>query len=158
MFLFRSAGPVAVASSGYGNLTPRTAAGKLATVLYALVGIPLMLLYMANVGDILATSFKYTYRKMCRYASSLIHHRAPSGPSRGESFMLSSPLALRERLGQPIGRCRAPLLERLSERESRALSIFARATLKKDCSPRIFHPVHCARYRIPRGRSREFLR
>lgn len=52
--------------SGYGNLTPRTAGGKLATVLYALVGIPLMLLYMANVGDILATSFKFTYKKMCK--------------------------------------------------------------------------------------------
>lgn len=53
-------------SSGYGNLTPRTGAGKLATVVYALFGIPLMLLYMANVGDILATSFKYTYKKMCK--------------------------------------------------------------------------------------------
>nr|CAH0101549.1 unnamed protein product [Daphnia galeata] len=51
---------------GYGNLTPRTAGGKFATVIYAMVGIPLMLLYMANVGEILATSFKFTYKKMCK--------------------------------------------------------------------------------------------
>ena len=50
---------------GYGNLTPKTGWGKLATVFYALAGIPLMLLYMSNVGDILATSFKYTYKQMC---------------------------------------------------------------------------------------------
>ena len=35
--------------------------------MYALVGIPLMFIYMANIGTILATSFKYTYSKMCRY-------------------------------------------------------------------------------------------
>lgn len=51
---------------GYGNLTPKTGYGKLATVLYALLGIPLMLLYMSNVGEVLATSFKYTHNKMCR--------------------------------------------------------------------------------------------
>jgi potassium channel subfamily K member 18 len=51
---------------GYGNLTPKTPMGKLATVFYALLGIPLMLLYMTNVGEILASSFKYTYNKMCR--------------------------------------------------------------------------------------------
>ncbi len=51
---------------GYGNLTPKTDVGKLMTVLYALVGIPLMLLYMTNIGHILGSSFKYTYSKFCR--------------------------------------------------------------------------------------------
>ena len=40
---------------------------QVVTILYALVGIPLMFIYMANIGTILATSFKYTYSKMCRY-------------------------------------------------------------------------------------------
>ena len=53
--------------SGYGNLTPKTDLGKLATIIYALIGIPLMFLYMANIGDILGTSFKYMYTKFCRY-------------------------------------------------------------------------------------------
>ena len=61
---------------GYGNLTPRTSLGKVVTMLYALTGIPLMFIYMANIGSILATSFKYTYSKMCRCCS----YQAP-GPS-----------------------------------------------------------------------------
>eukprot|EP00095_Tigriopus_kingsejongensis_P003237 maker-scaffold547_size140190-snap-gene-0.31 protein:Tk03237 transcript:maker-scaffold547_size140190-snap-gene-0.31-mRNA-1 annotation:"potassium channel subfamily k member 18-like" len=51
---------------GYGNLTPKTDLGKLATIFYALLGIPLMLLYMTNIGHILGSSFKYTYTKLCR--------------------------------------------------------------------------------------------
>ena len=43
---------------------------KVVTILYALVGIPLMFIYMANIGTILATSFKYTYSKMCRWPHS----------------------------------------------------------------------------------------
>ena len=52
--------------AGYGNLTPKTDLGKLATIIYALVGIPLMLLYMTNIGHILGTTFKYLYTKFCR--------------------------------------------------------------------------------------------
>ena len=51
---------------GYGNLTPRTVLGKAMTIVYALFGIPLMFIYMANIGAILATSFKYLYSKLCR--------------------------------------------------------------------------------------------
>jgi len=51
---------------GYGNLTPCTSLGKVVTIMYALVGIPLMFIYMANIGTILASSFKYVYSKLCR--------------------------------------------------------------------------------------------
>ena len=51
---------------GYGNLTPKTDIGKLTTIFYALAGIPLMFIYMSTIGSILATSFKYTYTKLCR--------------------------------------------------------------------------------------------
>ena len=51
---------------GYGNLTTRTSLGKIVTIMYALVGIPLMFIYMANIGTILATGFKYSYSKLCR--------------------------------------------------------------------------------------------
>lgn len=52
--------------TGYGYLTPHTTWGKICTVLYALVGIPLMLLYMSNVGAVLANCFKFIYFRMCR--------------------------------------------------------------------------------------------
>jgi hypothetical protein len=56
---------------GYGNLTPKTPLGKIATMLYALLGIPVMCLYMANIGGILASSFKYLYSKLCRCEDDL---------------------------------------------------------------------------------------
>lgn len=50
---------------GYGNITPRTALGKSITILYAIIGMPLFLLYLSNIGDILAKSFKWIYAKVC---------------------------------------------------------------------------------------------
>ena len=52
--------------TGYGNITPRTIPGKLGTIFYAMVGMPLFLLYVANVGDVLATSFRWAYVKLCK--------------------------------------------------------------------------------------------
>ncbi|XP_043189472.1 potassium channel subfamily K member 18-like [Amphibalanus amphitrite] len=51
---------------GYGYLTPHTTWGKICTIIYAIVGIPLMLLYMSNVGAVLANCFKFVYFKMLR--------------------------------------------------------------------------------------------
>ncbi|GIY19247.1 uncharacterized protein CDAR_305131 [Caerostris darwini] len=55
---------------GYGNIAPRTNWGKIATVVYAIIGIPLMLLYLTNIGDILAKSFRYVYGRICSCGSS----------------------------------------------------------------------------------------
>ncbi|XP_040565694.1 uncharacterized protein [Lepeophtheirus salmonis] len=65
---------------GYGNLTPKTDVGKIATIFYALIGIPLMLLYMNNIGHILGTSFKYTYSKFCRCSKPSPHDYVGKGP------------------------------------------------------------------------------
>ncbi|XP_013794201.1 TWiK family of potassium channels protein 7-like [Limulus polyphemus] len=54
-----------ITTIGYGNIAPRTNWGKLVTIVYAIVGIPLMLLYLTNIGDILAKSFRYVYGRMC---------------------------------------------------------------------------------------------
>lgn len=50
---------------GYGNISPRSDWGKLVTILYAIIGMPLFLLYLSNIGDVLAKSFKWTYSKVC---------------------------------------------------------------------------------------------
>lgn len=49
---------------GYGNMYPKTPYGKIATVIYALFGIPLYILYFLNVGDALAGVFRWVYRWM----------------------------------------------------------------------------------------------
>ena len=51
---------------GYGHIAPTTSLGKLATIFYTIAGIPLFLLYLSNIGDILATSFKWTYSRICK--------------------------------------------------------------------------------------------
>ena len=76
---------------GYGNIAPSTEWGKITTIFYAIIGMPLFLLYLSNIGnsslktifhlsllfnnanilifyfagDILAKSFKWIYAKCC---------------------------------------------------------------------------------------------
>uniref|UniRef100_A0A1B0BR75 Potassium channel domain-containing protein n=1 Tax=Glossina palpalis gambiensis TaxID=67801 RepID=A0A1B0BR75_9MUSC len=54
-----------ITTIGYGNISPRSDWGKLVTILYAIIGMPLFLLYLSNIGDVLAKSFKWTYSKVC---------------------------------------------------------------------------------------------
>lgn len=49
---------------GYGNMVPKTPWGKGTTVMYAVVGIPLYILYFLNMGKVLAESFKWLYRRI----------------------------------------------------------------------------------------------
>lgn len=51
--------------TGYGHIAPKTEWGKIATIFYAIIGMPLFLLYLSNIGDILAKSFKWIYAKLC---------------------------------------------------------------------------------------------
>jgi hypothetical protein len=51
--------------AGYGNLAPQSEVGKVTTIIYAIIGMPLFLLYLSNIGDIFAKSFKWTYAKCC---------------------------------------------------------------------------------------------
>lgn len=50
---------------GYGNVSPKTVKGKIVTIVYAIVGMPLFLLYLSNIGDILARCFKWLYSRCC---------------------------------------------------------------------------------------------
>lgn len=49
---------------GYGSMVPRTSWGKGATVLYAVFGIPLYVLYFMNMGKVLATTFRWLYTRI----------------------------------------------------------------------------------------------
>lgn len=54
-----------IVSTGYGNIVPKTDWGKVTTIIYAIIGMPLFLLYLSNIGDIMARSFKWLYATCC---------------------------------------------------------------------------------------------
>lgn len=49
---------------GYGNMVPRTTWGKILTVVYAVFGIPLYVLYFMNMGKVLAQTFRWLYTRV----------------------------------------------------------------------------------------------
>ncbi|XP_022191615.2 TWiK family of potassium channels protein 7 [Nilaparvata lugens] len=50
-------------TTGYGKLGPKTVMGKTATMLYAAVGIPLMLVYLSSIGQLLSTCVIALFRQ-----------------------------------------------------------------------------------------------
>ncbi|XP_023300927.2 uncharacterized protein LOC111683127 [Lucilia cuprina] len=58
---------IVITTIGYGHISPRTDWGKVTTIFYAIVGIPLMLLCLSNIGDVMATSFRFIYWRVCCY-------------------------------------------------------------------------------------------
>ncbi|KAG8187501.1 hypothetical protein JTE90_022894 [Oedothorax gibbosus] len=69
---------IVITTIGYGNIAPKTDTGKIVTILYAIVGIPLLLLCLSNIGDAMAHSFKFIYWKACCYLCSgpkTSHHK-----------------------------------------------------------------------------------
>lgn len=46
---------------GYGTIACQTSVGKIASVIYATVGIPLMLVVLSDLGVVLLRFFAYTY-------------------------------------------------------------------------------------------------
>lgn len=51
--------------SGYGNITPVTTWGRLVCIAYAMIGIPLMFVCLASIGEILGDVFRFVYFKIC---------------------------------------------------------------------------------------------
>ncbi|XP_043246939.1 TWiK family of potassium channels protein 7-like isoform X2 [Amphibalanus amphitrite] len=50
---------------GYGHISPKTTEGQLFTIGYAMIGTPLLLVFLANIGDGMGKVFTYTYSRIC---------------------------------------------------------------------------------------------
>lgn len=57
-------------------MTPKTVEGKIVTMCYALIGVPLMLMCLSNLGRVLAESVRQTYARLCIRQSE--HHKCPT--------------------------------------------------------------------------------
>ncbi|CAH1129869.1 unnamed protein product [Ceutorhynchus assimilis] len=67
-----------ITTIGYGNIWPRTPNGKIVSIVYAIIGMPLFLLYLSNIGDVMARSFKWIYANLClcRWCPGVAKRRA----------------------------------------------------------------------------------
>ncbi|KAH8375353.1 hypothetical protein KR200_011232 [Drosophila serrata] len=81
-----------ITTIGHGSLTPRTAAGKLATIFYALVGVPLMLMCLSSLGALLADALQCTYVRLCCQLQQHHHHRSQRS-RRKSSAVATTPTA-----------------------------------------------------------------
>jgi len=51
--------------AGYGHIAPKTTLGRIITMIYALLGIPLTFLYLSNIGNFMANTFRLFYKRVC---------------------------------------------------------------------------------------------
>lgn len=57
-----------ITTVGYGNITPKSVLGKVMTCLYAMFGIPIMIMCLTNTGDLLAFFFIKYYSMAINFA------------------------------------------------------------------------------------------
>ncbi|XP_004525739.1 uncharacterized protein LOC101456448 [Ceratitis capitata] len=81
---------IVITTIGYGHISPRTDWGKVTTIFYAIVGIPLMLLCLSNIGDVMATSFRFIYWRVCCYVCTRAARRPRRPRQRGRSQRYTS--------------------------------------------------------------------
>ncbi|CAF1484275.1 unnamed protein product [Adineta ricciae] len=61
-----------ITTVGYGNITPKSMLGKMFTCLYAMLGIPITIMYLTNTSDLLVFLFVKYYSMMYNFFHRLI--------------------------------------------------------------------------------------
>ncbi|XP_044002702.1 uncharacterized protein LOC122848589 [Aphidius gifuensis] len=75
-----------ITTIGYGCVAPRTIWGRVITIVYALAGIPLMLVYLSTVGDVFARTFRKLYGKLCH-----CNNNNNNKNNKNEKFIVTQP-------------------------------------------------------------------
>ncbi|VDO32923.1 unnamed protein product [Onchocerca flexuosa] len=80
-----------ITTIGYGNTSAKTYFGKTLTILFAIIGIPLMLLFLTNIGDVMAKIFRFFYARSIRLKYRLIlwHKRRKAAELRHANSVVS---------------------------------------------------------------------
>ncbi|XP_073537367.1 potassium channel subfamily K member 18 [Phyllobates terribilis] len=121
---------------GYGQMVPITNLGRVATMVYAVIGIPLMLLLLADLGDILAVFMSWAYNSVLdawhrcfRHRSSLSHSQSRLPERSAPSSNMNSQVSIKEPLNlTDILKSQAPVKN--SFLQLRNLNIFELLILK----------------------------
>ncbi|CAJ0947085.1 unnamed protein product, partial [Mesorhabditis belari] len=78
-----------ITTIGYGNLVPTTTIGRICCIFYALIGIPLLLVTIADIGKFLSEFLSFLYRsyrafkrKVRRQSRKISHHYRSGSQSR----------------------------------------------------------------------------
>ncbi|XP_037915874.1 TWiK family of potassium channels protein 7 [Hermetia illucens] len=74
-----------ITTIGYGGISPRTQWGRIAALLYALFGIPIVLLYLSAMGEGLSAGMRCLFRKASRSRSKNGKSSNKTPPSDGTS-------------------------------------------------------------------------
>ncbi len=74
-----------ITTIGYGHIAPKTAAAKIVTIFYAILGIPLTVLCWSNIGDAMANAFRYLLFRQLYYLVRKIIYIAIQGSLTGAS-------------------------------------------------------------------------
>lgn len=48
--------------SGYGHVVPKTDAGRVASIIYAFIGIPLLLMVLTDLGKLFTRGIKFIFK------------------------------------------------------------------------------------------------
>ncbi|CAD7086635.1 unnamed protein product [Hermetia illucens] len=78
---------------GYGGISPRTQWGRIAALLYALFGIPIVLLYLSAMGEGLSAGMRCLFRKASRSRSKNGKSSNKTPPSDGNAQSVGGSVA-----------------------------------------------------------------
>lgn len=89
--------PVWLSSAGYGHISPATNTGRAITIIYAIIGIPIFLILLADFGKLFTRGIKFVWAYVRRlyYTGSLRRVRKQQQVRVSDTQLLFEPSSLK---------------------------------------------------------------